>query len=337
MADRASKRARFLAAAGWGQADRAFLSGDASDRSYDRLTRGKDTAVLMDAPPGQGDDPAAFIRVAAHLQSVELSAPLLLAKDLTNGFLLLEDFGDAVFARVLASRPDQEPALYSAAAEAICALQAHAPLANLPALAPPDWAAAAAFALDWYQFAATGQRVDTGPFIRCLTDMITGATTAPLVMILRDYHAENLIWLPNRNGAARAGLLDFQLAQLGDPVYDLVSLLQDARRDVLPATVDQVAQQFCERRGMSKVAFDHAFAVWGAQRALRIMGIFARLCLVGNKPAYLRLMPRVWAHWQTNLRHPAVNPLAKICAPILPAPTPTALARIAALAGQVVE
>jgi hypothetical protein len=321
MSDRGAEKLAFLRRAGWGDAAVMFLAGDASDRRYDRLVMGRRTAVLMDAPPGKGDDPAAFLRVAAHLLDVGLSAPRAFAQDLSRGFLLLEDFGDAVFARLIADDPSREEVLYQTAADALIDLQAAPPLAALPDLSAQDWAEAAAVAFDWYRFGATGQRVDPGAFIHCLQDLIARYGDGPKVMVLRDYHAENLIWLPEREGAARAGLLDFQLAQMGQPVYDLVSLLQDARRDVGAAVAADVMVRFCDATGHSRDAIGIAGAVWGAQRALRILGVFARLCLVAGKPAYLRLMPRVWGHLQQNLTHPALRPLAQICDDLLPAPS----------------
>ncbi len=334
MPDRAQARLAFLQVAGWAAAARCFLAGDASDRSYDRLTRDGRTAVLMDAPPGQGDEPAAFVAVAGHLLALGLSAPRVLAQDIAQGFLLLEDFGDAVFARVLAGRPDAEAQMYLTATEALGVLQSQPPMAGLADRPAQDWAAAAAFAIEWYRFAATGLRTDPAAFIRCMGDLIGRYGDGPRVMVLRDFHAENLIWLPERTGAAQAGLLDFQLAQMGQPVYDVVSLLQDARRDVTGATADQVKRQFCDDTGTAIQAFNLAFAVWGAQRALRIMGVFARLCLVADKPGYLHLMPRVWGHLQDNLRHPALRPLAQICDELLPEPTRMVQARIAAQAGE---
>jgi N-acetylmuramate 1-kinase len=333
--ERAAAKMDFLRSVGWGDAERRFLAGDASDRSYDRLTHGARRAVLMDAPPGQGDDPATFLAVADHLLGLGLSAPRLLAKDLSAGFLLLEDFGDAVFARLIDRDCAQEAILYETATDALIVLQSEPPLNGIPDLGAKDWAEAAAFALDWYRFSITGTRVDASGFVRCLADLISRYCDRPRVMVLRDYHAENLIWLPDRDGAARAGLLDFQLAQIGQPVYDLVSLLQDARRDVSATTVQRTKQRFCDAMGVAKQGFDLAYAIWGAQRALRIIGIFARLCLVANKPGYLHLIPRVWGHLQSNLEHPALRPLAQICDDLLPQPSPDVLANISAQAGRV--
>lgn len=329
MTDRATLSTAFLARAGWGAAERAFLAGDASDRSYDRLTRGAETAVLMDAPPGKGDDPAIFLRVAAHLLGLGLSAPRCLAQDLGNGFLLLEDLGDDVFARVVARDPSQEVALYKAATDVLLTLQAHPPLSSLPNLSAADWAEAACFALDWYRKAATGDAGGRYAFRSVLQDLLAQHADGPRVMILRDYHAENLLWLPDRQGVAKVGVLDFQLAQLGQPGYDLVSLLQDARRDVSREVETAMIARFKDRTG-ADFRFDATYAVLGAQRALRILGVFVRLCLQAGKPGYLQLIPRVWGQLQQNLSHPVNAPLARICQTLLPAPTPELLAQIGA-------
>ncbi len=147
-------------------------------------------------------------------------------------------------------------------------------------------------------------------------------------LILRDYHAENLIWLPDRTGVARVGLLDFQLAQMGQPGYDLVSLCQDARRDVRPDREAALVRRFVEETGANAAAFGPAYAVLGAQRALRILGVFARLARVSEKPGYLRLLPRVWGQLQHNLGHPALGAVARICETILPPPDAATIRRI---------
>lgn len=332
MPDRHALSTVFLQSAGWGGARRAFLAGDASDRSYDRLWRADGTAVLMDAPPGKGDDPATFIAVARHLHGLGLSAPKLLAQDLEHGFLLLEDLGDGLFARLIAREPALEMPLFSAATDVLVHLQAHPMPVGLPALSAADWAQAAAFAFDWYGFAATGKKTDTRPFLATLASLLARHADGPRVMILRDFHAENLLWLPARHGIARVGLLDFQLAQEGQPGYDLVSLLQDARRDVAPETEAAMIARFAQAKGLDRDGFAPAYATLGAQRALRILGIFARLCLHGGKPQYLPLIPRVWRQLWRNLAHPALAPLVDLCA-VLPEPTPEILQRIGAQCG----
>ena len=323
----------FLHSSGWGAARRVYLAGDASDRSYDRLHLNGKTAVLMDAPPGQGEDPAQFLTIAAHLAGLGLSAPTCIASDLAHGFLLLEDLGDAIYARQLQDEPSDDGLLYGAAVDVLVHLQAHAPCANLPDLSAQDWSDAAAFALDWYRFAITGDTGKKTNFTTALCDLLQRNANGTRVMILRDFHAENLLWLPERPGLARVGLLDFQLAQLGQPAYDLVSLLQDARRDVPQETERAMKLRFVAAAGVPSDQFEITYAVLGAQRALRIIGVFARLCLVAGKPAYLPLIPRVWAQLHQNLAIPALAPLAELCAELLPPPTPAVLAIIGSKCG----
>lgn len=333
MTERLALSQIFLADAGWGEAERRFLAGDASDRSYDRLTLGNKTAVLMDAPPGKGDDPETFLAIGSHLAALGLSAPRCLAQDLINGFLLLEDLGDDIYARLIEANPAFENSLYTAATAVLAHLQTAPPAQNLSNLTAPDWAEAACFAVDWYRFAITGDHADPSDFRTAMADALLRHADGPRVMILRDYHAENLLWLPKRHGIARVGLLDFQLAQLGQPGYDLVSLLQDARRDVSRETELAMIQQFLSLTGSAEAIFRPAYAALGAQRALRILGVFARLCLHGGKPAYVALMPRVWRQLQHNLAAPELAKLRQICQILLPEPTPEALAKIGAQCG----
>lgn len=326
--DRAALSQAFIAQSGWGEAQRRFLAGDASDRSYDRLTRGSETAVLMDAPPGKGDDPASFVFIARHLRKIGLSAPKIIAQDLNQGFLLLEDLGDQLFARVIPADPSLEQPLYTAAADVLVHLQSCDAPANLPDLTAEDWAKAAAFAIDWYRSAICGAHISADTFVATLAESLSKFADGPRVMILRDYHAENLLWLPQREGLQKVGLLDFQLAQMGQPGYDLVSLLQDARREVPLPLEASIKHYFSERTGVPEADFGTAYAALGAQRALRILGIFARLCLKDGKANYLPLIPRVWGQLQRNLAHPALAPLAAICHDLLPDPTPERLERI---------
>jgi aminoglycoside/choline kinase family phosphotransferase len=198
----------------------------------------------------------------------------------------------------------------------------------LPDLSAADWARAAGFALDWYAFAATGRKPSADRFVAALEAAIRDHADGPRVLILRDFHAENLLWLPGRAGLARVGLLDFQLGQMGQPGYDLVSLLQDARRDVAGETEAAMIARFVRATGTAPDAFAAQYAVLGAQRALRILGIFARLCLVAGKPGYVSLIPRVWGQLQRNLAHPALADLRAVCDDLLPEPVPDILTRI---------
>lgn len=327
---RAAAAEALLADAGWDRAERLPLAGDASARLYHRLRRGGESRILMDSPPGIADDVTAFARIATHLRAQGLSAPEILAQDLDQGFLLLEDLGDGVLARLLEQEPAREAEFYRLATDVLLHLQSHPAPADLPDLSADDWAEAAMLAVTQYAAAITGSTPDPSPLREALAAALKAHADGPRVLILRDYHAENLMWLPDRSGLARMGLLDFQLAQLGQPGYDLVSLLQDARRDVSHATEAEMLARFARARGVTEAKFALPYAVLGAQRALRILGIFARLCLAEGKPQYLRLIPRVWGQLQRNLGHPALEHLRRACAELLPEPSPAALQRIEA-------
>lgn len=320
----------FLAKAGWGAAERRHLAGDASDRRYERLHAPDGaSAVLMDNPPGGADDPVAFARIAGHLRSLGLSAPAVLAADLDRGFLLLEDLGDDLYARLLDAEPAREAELYAEAVDVLLRVQSAPVPPGLPNLSAEDWAEAATLALDCYAHAATGQRRAAEPFRASLARAMRRHADGPRVLILRDYHAQNLLWLPDRGGIARVGLLDFQLAQSGQPGYDLMSLVQDARRDVDAATEAAMIARFARALGADPEPFSAHCATLGAQRALRILGVFARLAQVAGKPQYLPLIPRVWGQLQRNLAHPELAELAEVCARVLPAPSPDLLQRLA--------
>ncbi len=319
MADRPILLDRFVQAAGWSAADRRPLAGDASDRSYHRLTLGHASAILMDAPPGKGDDPADFLKIASYLSALGLSAPAPLAQDLMQGFLLLEDFGDDVFAKLVDQDPGQERALYTAATDVLVHL-AHAPLPpDVPNLSAQDWAQAASLAASHPARPLPGH-ADPDHLVQTLTLALQRHAEGPRIFIHRDFHAENLILLPDRSGLRQVGLLDFQLGQLGQPGYDLVSLLQDARRDVSPTTEIGMITRYAAALGLDQANFRARYATLGAQRALRILGIFARLAQNG-KPRYLPMMPRVWHSLQRNLSHPALTDLRAACAFLPPPPS----------------
>ncbi|MEZ7812513.1 MAG: aminoglycoside/choline kinase family phosphotransferase [Paracoccaceae bacterium] len=313
-------RHQFIESAGWGAASVTPLPGDASARRYFRLAlRGK-RSVLMHAPKGQADDPAAFLSIGRFLQSLGLSAPKTFAQNLEKGFLLLEDFGDNLYARLLGQSPELELPLYKSAAHVLTHVhKAEAPL-GVANLSCAEWAKSSDLAFLCYgaQFGVSASV--TEGFIRILTELLVKYADNNRVFILRDYHAENLLWLPERQGLARVGLLDFQLGQMGQSCYDLVSLLQDARREVSLATQAATLRHFLDISGQGHAAFMAAYSAFGAQRAARILGIFTRLALAG-KPQYLKLIPRVWRDFNQNLEHPALRALKKFSTQHLPEPT----------------
>lgn len=338
--DSGSDRARadhadaFVQGAGWGEAQRGFLAGDASNRRYERLRRNSQSAVLMDAPPEKGEDVVPFVRIAGHLHGLGLSAPRIMAEDHARGFLLLEDLGDDLFARVLQRDPGQEAKLYGAAVDVLAHLAQTPPPSGLPVWGPERMGEAAALAVIWYRSAML-ERPPLDPrdplalgLAAEVCNVLRALAPPPSVLVLRDFHAENLLWLPARTGLRRVGLLDFQSAEIGPPGYDLISMLQDARRDVGAAAMRGMTAKFAAQTGQPLAEFQAALAALGAQRALRILGVFARLCLRDGKPGYLRLLPRVWAQLAENLGHPALARLRDHLGPLLPAPDAHQIARI---------
>lgn len=324
---RVEAKQKFIAATGWADASLCLLAGDASNRHYDRLTKSDGSrAVLMDAPPDKGEDVRPFIRIADFLRGTGLSAPEILHADEAQGFLLIEDLGDALFARELAKRPDLEPALYTAAVDVLSHLHGAEP-PELNTYSSGVTTPLAALSFDWYQLGAGGQIDDVTRLEFC---NIFSACLAPLdaarqVLIQRDFHAENLLWLPERAGIARVGLLDFQDAMVGHPAYDLVSILQDARRDVSEDAETEMKHHFLRQNPQNRDDFEAAYAIMGAQRNLRILGVFARLCMRDGKAHYVDLIPRVWAHVETNISHPALAETASLLRETLPEPTPDVL------------
>ncbi len=319
----------FLASAGWSDAVRQVLAGDASARRYLRLTKGQASAVLMDANPQSGERVDRFIEVGRWLCGQGYSAPALLAADPGNGLLLLEDLGDDLIAGLVAADPAGERPLYLAVTEFLCDLHRRPPPGFLAVADGTALADLSARIEDWYLPAVDATPTEASAWItREVARLYGELTDGRRVMSLRDFHAENLIWLPGRTGAARIGLLDFQDAFATHPAYDLVSLCQDARRDVSVETEAACLAAYVQSMGFGSTRFGAVYALLGAQRALRIMAVFARLCLRSGKARYLDHMPRVWAYLDRNLAHPALAPLARAVADGLPPPTPEALQRI---------
>jgi aminoglycoside/choline kinase family phosphotransferase len=309
----------FLRRAGWGDATRTLLAGDASFRRYDRLSRGGQTAVVMDAPPPQ-EDVRPFIAIARHLRGLGFSAPEILASDVDDGFLLLEDLGDATFARVMAQRPSppggDEASLYALATDVLVALHGFGARALLPDLAAYGGEAlidAAMMLPEWYLPVAEGRAAtaeETQSYRAAWRDVLAAMPATPDTLLLRDFHQDNLMWLPRRPGIAACGLLDFQDAQRGHAAYDLMSLIEDARRDIDPALRAAMLARYIAAAGIGdRTAFETAFAILGAQRHARVIGLFVRLLRRDGKPTYLPHLPRVWRLFERSLAHPALTPL----------------------------
>lgn len=297
----------FLAALGWEEAEVRPLAGDASFRRYFRVIDGDRRAVLMDAPPPH-EDPQPFLKIASHLRAQGFAAPAILGHDLDHGLVLLEDFGDARMRDYLDNQPAEETEIYRRAVALLADLHRRPPV-DAPSydraayhreidLLVEWFCPAAGLSVDWASYRAAWNAVL--PFVE--------GGDAPHVTVLRDYHAENIMLIEGWPASHNLGLLDFQDALVGHPAYDLVSLLQDARRDVAPE-LEQAMLAHYRALAEPDAGFDAAYAVLGAQRNAKIIGIFTRLWKRDGKPRYLSFLPRMWGLLERDLAHPALGPV----------------------------
>ncbi|HEY4544993.1 MAG TPA: phosphotransferase [Pedomonas sp.] len=319
-----SEIATFLNAHGWGGAAALPLAGDASHRRYMRLHRanehGDETAVLMIAPPGlELVEP--FVAVGDYLAGLGLSVPAIRGVDAANGLVLLEDLGDLSFVAAIEAGHD-EAELYAAATDVLA--QVHGQLVPDTLPVAGGWHALPRYSnermqrevdlvLEWYWPAVAGAPAPEALLAdwraaweavwpRCWHDQP--------VLVQFDYHSPNLLWLPEREGLRRVGVLDFQDSLQAPAAYDVVSLLQDPRRDVRAGLEPVLIERYLAARpDVDPAAFRSAYAVLGAQRASRILGVFVRLWKRDGKPGYLRHQPRVWQLLLRNLEHPTLAPV----------------------------
>ena len=288
---------------------REILAGDASFRKYERVFFNSKQAVLMDAPP-EKEDVRPFINIAEYLIECGMSAPKIIAQDIDNGLLLMEDLGDDLFARVLEHSPDKEAELYLSATDVLIELYNKRDQIkhNIPEFSKEILLNAVAILPEWYS-KLIKKDIDSQKYMQIWQNIIAQLPDIGKVVVLRDFHAENLLWLPNRKTFQKAGLLDFQDAMIGSPAYDMVSFLEDARRDVKLETVNQVIDYYLERTGINRDDFMLAYHILGTQRNCRIIGTFSRLALRDGKEKYLSFMPRVWQHIANDVKHPVLEPL----------------------------
>ncbi|MGJ8564518.1 MAG: phosphotransferase [Alphaproteobacteria bacterium] len=337
----------FLNRAGWGDAERIAVPGDASTRGYERLKLGPQKAVLMDAPkaaeaPSEpegasvedrrvlgynalarlaGPNMESFTSIAKELTKRGFSAPHILGADLDAGFVLLEDLGDGLFARVIEENPALERPLYEAAIDTLAAIyrcsfpdvfDEHGDPWRVRAYDQVALQEETDLFLEWFtdDVGASLSEATKAEWYDIWADLFTCLNAHAPGLALRDFHAENLFWLPEREATARVGLIDFQDGLFAHPAYDLVSLLEDARRDVTPALREEMIKRFCEKSAITyDAAFKTAYAVMGAQRNAKILGIFVRLAKRDGKPHYRDLIPRVAKLFTADLDDPQLTAL----------------------------
>jgi aminoglycoside/choline kinase family phosphotransferase len=318
---RGARIASFLAGVGYSAATVEPLAQDASFRSYRRL-RADTPAVLMDAPPPEDVRP--FLSIAAHLRGLGLSVPSIIAADEADGLVLEEDLGDDLLSVLLDQHSVPAEVLLDAAVDALVVMQRAAAPAGLPSWDATAMAQTATGTLfDWWwpaRFGAPAPDEARSDVALALDATLAPVAAGPRCFVHRDFFAGNLLWLPNRAGPARIGILDFQSAAVGHPVYDLVSLVQDARRDIRPALQDRAIQRYLAARPeIEPTEFRAAFAACAAQRHLRVACQWVRLAQRDGRPQYLVHGPRTWRLLNEALRHPAAAPLAAALNRWLPA------------------
>ncbi|OYW44093.1 MAG: aminoglycoside phosphotransferase [Sphingomonadales bacterium 12-68-11] len=304
----------FLAEAGWGGAEVEPLPGDASFRRYFRV-RAKErdgaeaSAMLMDAPPPH-EDPRPFLHVGKWLAEHGLRAPRIYAERAEQGLVLIEDFGADRMRDWLDANPLDEDAVYARAIDALVELHARPP-GPFAAYDMATYQREAALFSEWF-CPLQGIAVDAEGLRAAWDAVLTPLLPRqdPGVTVLRDYHAENIMLLrPEEPGGGEQGLIDFQDALVGHRAYDLVSLLQDARRDVSPVLERRMLDRYCAQVDAGE-DFEADYARLGAQRNAKIVGIFARLWVRDHKSRYLAMIPRVWDYLERDLTHPALAPVA---------------------------
>jgi aminoglycoside/choline kinase family phosphotransferase len=314
-ADRDLRVTEFLRRCGWGDAKRWLLAGDASFRRYDRLEKSTGRAVFMDAPPPQ-EDVRPFVRIAQHLFEQGFSTPKILAADVEAGFLLLEDLGDDTYTNLL-TRGYDERELYALATDTLIALhrlpENKAVPEGVKTYGMPRLLEEVGRLHKWYLPLVEAPPLSTtaiGEFESIWDSLFPLAWKAPSSLILFDYHVDNLLLISERSGIKACGLLDFQDAVTGPVTYDLMSLLEDARRDLGPGLIADMRQKYLAAfPALSLNDFDTSWAVMAAQRHVRVIGTFARLKLRDNKSQYLQHMPRLWRYMDQCLAHPTLNDL----------------------------
>ena len=320
--DREALLRDFIKQSGFAEHTTEPLAGDASFRRYVRVITPQTSYVVMDSPPDV-EPIRPYIRVCDYLCKQGYSAPRIIALDEEMGFILLEDLGDEVFTALL-DRNKKNPAklereLYDQSVRLLAEWhQEPSMLKPSSSLKIGDYSFdeymnELKLFTDWYlpELESSEASFRAGEFLDIWTDLLNKTPPADCYFVHRDFHANNLVWIDEREDSNRVGLLDFQDALWGDPSYDLASLLEDARRDVDPELAADMKQLYLELSGQPEELFNKRYAIVAAQRNLKIIGIFARLNKRDGKPQYLDYLPRVWQYLEHDLTHPSLAKLQR--------------------------
>ncbi|MEM7405895.1 MAG: phosphotransferase [Pseudomonadota bacterium] len=312
MTEREVSRAAFLRDHGFAKARIAALNEDASFRRYFRLRGGPEPALLMDAPPDL-EPVGPFIAIARHLIALGFSAPRILAADAAAGWVLVEDFGDSTFTRLLNTGHDEAP-LYELACDTLIALARQGHPIELAPYDTDTFVREAGLLTEWHYPFKRGVSLSTGAgaaYLQAWREVLGSLPHSAPTLVLRDYHVDNLMLLDGHEGVSRCGLLDFQDALLGPAAYDVASLVEDARRDLPAALRERIVRRYeASLDSASRDAFRAWFPVLAAQRHAKVAGIFVRLFKRDGKAAYLRHIPRVVQMLERHLDEPALAPVA---------------------------
>ncbi len=310
----------FVEAAGLGEATITPLVQDASARRYFRLTNGFKTTILMDAPPEQNPPQDRFVEVARWLHAAGFSAPDILQTDINAGLLLCEDLSDALFNREIDEGRLSETVAFGAASDMLRHLHQIPPIPGLTVYTPPNMSRMTEPLFEFYQPRDRRDFDAENQFYQVLETSLGDTWLGSPVTLLRDFHAGNLVWQPERKGHQRVGLLDFQDAAIGHVAYDLVSMLFDTRRDINSDLAEDVIKNFAQKSDLPVTEFRAACAVQSAQRNLRILGIFSALASQKGKTGYLKWLPAVWNQILKDLDHPALSDLRALALSMLATP-----------------
>ncbi len=315
MSDRGKMIDKFLVQHGWAGATKVYFESDASFRRYIRLSKENNTTVLMDAELAR-DTVKPFLKMAKHLSTLGYSVPLVIAEDCELGLILMEDLGSSTFGSLLQKGKD-ELALYFLATDLLIDLHKK-PLKqtipkDLPLYEQALLLGEANLLLEWFVPAVLGNVLPLATaheYAYLWRIIIDRCTEIPLNLVLRDYHIDNLIHMEKREGIKACGLVDFQDAVKGPVTYDLVSLVEDARRDVSVEVARAVKQRYLAAfPKLDPEKFELSMAVLGAQRHVKVIGIFTRLWVRDKKPAYLAHIARVWQMLEVSCQHAALKPI----------------------------